>query len=106
MKETIEQHMAAFDRIVAEARALKERKQKDYNSAEAPVEAWSFLGLKGIFVDLSRKYFRLLNLVWYSKQPEIKSETVRDTLLDMANYSINAIILLEREEKEKANNGV
>lgn len=60
-------------------------------------ETWKRLGLQGIYVKLFIKEGRLNNLVWGNKTPELKDESVRDTLIDMACYAIYGILCLDEE---------
>ena len=60
-------------------------------------ETWKRLGLQGIYVKLFIKEGRLNNLVWGNKTPELKDESVRDTLLDMACYAIYGVICLDEQ---------
>lgn len=60
-------------------------------------ETWKRLGLQGIYVKLFIKEGRLNNLVWGNKTPELKDESVRDTLIDMACYAIYGVLCLDEE---------
>jgi hypothetical protein len=61
------------------------------------IPAW-----KGCAIRIGDKFSRLMSFV---KQEElkVKDESIRDTLIDMANYAIICAILYD-ETKEKDNN--
>lgn len=65
------------------------------------VPAW-----KGCLVRITDKYSRLCNLAKKIDDPEykdaIKMENLEDTLIDLANYSILCIILLNERNKRNA----
>lgn len=82
---------SAFNRILQEMTNIWVKKQHDYGSNN-----WHYLGLKMRFPDILRKCKRLETLVWEEKEPKV-SETIRDTLLDLANYAVIAIMTYDRE---------
>jgi len=53
------------------------------------------LGMKMRFADIYRKYCRIKSIVWDEKEIKVSDETVRDTLIDLANYSVIAIMQLD-----------
>ena len=53
---------------------------------------FQYLGTRGIFADVNRKYRRLKNLVWDSNK-NTSNETTKDTWLDLAVYSVFGMIL-------------
>ena len=82
--------------ICAELHALYDRKNRDYGDAFH----LSYLeeGMAMPRIRLSDKLNRFKTL---SKNPEaqaVHSESIRDTLLDLANYAIMTILELEGEE--------
>lgn len=58
-------------------------------------ETWARLGLLGLYVKIFIKEGRLNQLIWKRKTPVVKDESVRDTLLDMANYCVYSVIALD-----------
>jgi hypothetical protein len=80
----------------AEARNLRLRKQNDYGAT------WQVLGLRGIFVHLLTKVQRLKQLVWHQTKQQVADESVRDTLIDLLNYSLISLYLLETANMEGA----
>lgn len=80
-----------FRRICAEMISVYHDKNLDYgNSFGESVEEF---GLTASVIRIGDKYRRLKALA--TKQPRVKDESVKDTLLDMANYAIMTLIELE-----------
>ena len=97
----LELHKALCDR----AREITKAKGHDYSGADdtlANLKAVAALGLcsaeKGVLVRLCDKFKRLSRLVGDGAAPQVKDESVEDTILDMLNY----LILLAALRKEKA----
>ena len=70
--------------------ALTEKKSADYG-----VECWQALGLKSVFTDINRKYWRLKNLIWHGNPAKVSDENIEDTLLDLANHCLQGLLLLK-----------
>jgi hypothetical protein len=68
---------------------LFERKDRDYGPGNLSV-----MGLPGVVVRISDKTARLVNIV-NSGQHAVKEETVVDTLRDLANYAIIAVLMAQ-----------
>lgn len=79
--------------ICAEMNALYERKNADYgDSFHKSYEEW---GLPMAAIRLGDKYSRFCNLI---KHPaKVEDESIRDTLIDLANYSILTVMELDKE---------
>lgn len=71
-------------RIQRERLALAKRKNRDYSSR---IDNVGLQGLEGIAVALLNKSTRLFSLVLGRGSAAIKSEKVRDTLMDAGNYA-------------------
>lgn len=93
-----------FYEILKEIAELHDRKNHDYSKQDDPLSnlrACTQLGLTpfmGVMVRLQDKWARLVNFV-KKGQLKVKDESVKDTLMDNAVYSILAIILLEEDEE-------
>jgi hypothetical protein len=89
-----------FYQLLDEIAELHSRKNHDYAKTDEPLsnfrqcEAFGIPAWKGILVRLSDKWSRLTQLAG-GKVP--KNESLRDTLIDNAVYSLLAILLLEDE---------
>ena len=75
-----------------EARTLFEKKNKDYG------DAFANYGPIGVIVRLGDKINRLSSIT-DSNISLVKTETVRDTLIDLHNYAAMAIMLLDENKK-------
>lgn len=76
-----------FQRLTIEILNLFIRKSKDYENN------WKIGGPEGVEWQIFRKFIRL----WQNRNNEnINNESFRDTLIDLAVYSIMRTILLDR----------
>ncbi len=75
----------AYDRISAELRAIYIAKNADYGDSFSA--AWREWGIISALVRMDDKMRRLKNLVKHDARVD---ESIRDTLLDLANYAIMA----------------
>ena len=93
-----------FHALLAELAALHDRKNYDYAQDQDPlsnfrkslalgVEPW-----RGILVRMSDKWSRIEQLTT-GKVP--KNESLRDSLIDTAAYSLLAILLLDEQERRE-----
>ena len=101
--------MAASERyfeLLQEAADLHRRKNAGYAGADNPdpwanfrmSEAFGVNALDGCLVRLSDKYIRITNLRRNSANEQV-GESIKDTLRDLAAYSLIAICLLEEQEQ-------
>lgn len=74
------------------------KKNKDYGDSFG--EMFQELGIITAVTRIGDKYGRLKNLVKVGER-QVKDESIRDTLLDMANYCIMTVMELEIQEREK-----
>jgi cytochrome c biogenesis factor len=82
-----------FNRITAEMAAILRRKNSDYGGT---VDNISITGLTGISVRVLDKAMRLYNLTKSQEsQQQVKEESIRDTLIDLANYCVIGVMLLD-----------
>ena len=87
-----EQQFREFKEIINAMYELHVKKNADYGSDNIGT-----LGEKGIYVRIWDKVSRLKELVWEGKNPQVKDETINDTLIGLAIYSI--IMLIYRSGK-------
>jgi len=85
-----------LNNIQLEALNLFEKKNKDYG------DAFTQDGVIGVLVRLGDKINRLKNIS-NNNITLVKTETLRDTLIDLHNYSAMAVMLLD-ENRDKNNN--
>lgn len=98
-----------FYEIVWEMCELVEKKNKAYAGEKSlaafeECERWGLPAWKGSLVRLGDKYSRLVNLVKNMSRQEyqdvIEMERLEDTLLDLANYAVFTLVLLEKETRK------
>lgn len=79
-----------FKKVVDEMIALKSKKAGDY------ANSWRALGLQGLLYQIARKFSRL----WINKdkKEDLNCEMYRDSLIDLAVYSIMAIQLIDEND--------
>lgn len=74
------------------------RKNRDYGSSVT--DTYEKFGLTSFLVRLSDKLNRVTNLTLNNKDNLVKDEKIQDTLMDLANYSILALIEMKMEEDQ------
>jgi len=79
---------------------LLQNKGHDYSGDEDALANFRRHGLRGIIVRLGDKYERLNSLVWKSQDAKVAGEKVEDTLVDLINYALLALVVKEEEEPE------
>ena len=89
---------ARHEAICQELNDLYDRKNRDYGDSYH--ESWLDFGLPMADIRLGDKFRRLKS---FAKNHEmlVKDESVRDTLMDMANYAIMTIMEIDRAKEEK-----
>lgn len=85
-----------FKQITEEMQELCKRKNSDYGSSVN--DTYKRYGLVSYLVRMEDKINRVRNLV-LNKDQKVEDEKIRDTLMDLANYSILAIIDMENENE-------
>lgn len=83
-----------FDGICRDLMALHARKNKDYGNATH--ESYEEFGLISYVIRLNDKMKRLKSLTKTGVEQEVKSESIEDTLMDLAAYAIMAIESLRK----------
>ena len=73
--------------LCEEALALMKLKNQDYACLDDPFKNFRYFGEIGILVRMSDKLARLRSFV-ENKQLAVKTESIRDTTLDLINYSV------------------
>lgn len=93
MSNNVSRHQA----VCNELNALYEKKNKDYGDSFHT----SFIeeGLAMARIRLSDKLSRFKNLTKSKDGQAVKDESVRDTLIDLANYAIMTVMELDEQCK-------
>ena len=79
------------EKIQAEALSLFKRKNEQYGNAFAKY------GTVGVMIRMGEKINRFLSVSSLKIELKEEEETMRDTLLDLLNYSSMAIMLLDEK---------
>jgi hypothetical protein len=85
----VERHAKVLDEMHASYAA----KNHDYGNSFS--ELYQEFGLLSSVIRLSDKLGRLKTLL--KAEPKVKDESIRDTLLDMANYCVMTIMEMDKE---------
>jgi len=92
MVNSTDEMLAECDSIYSEMKEITRSKSNDYG-----VECWQILGIKGVFADLNRKYWRIKNIIWDGNDETVKDEKIYDTVLDLANHCLQMAIYLRHK---------
>ena len=84
--------------LLDEMHDLYIRKNRDYGSSVT--DTYEKFGLTSFLVRLSDKLNRVTNLTLNNKDNLVKDEKVQDTLMDLANYSLLALIEIKMDENK------
>jgi len=79
----------AFKRLISEMKSTFAAKNADYGNA------FRFWGIPGLVVRIGDKYLRLTQLTQKGYKRKVKEEKVPDTALDLANYGIMLLMILD-----------
>jgi hypothetical protein len=94
MDNTIEANHKQFLEVMRECESLRRKKVDDYGLT------YRDFGYVGVLVKLGDKYGRVKNLYEKSLKGEKPNfETSRDSLIDLVNYTIMAIMELDSQNK-------
>ncbi len=90
-----------FDTHIAKAAGYSGQDNPDTWANFREAEAWGLTPAQGCLVRMGDKYRRVQNLLRNPDNDRV-GEPVHDTLMDLANYALIAICLLEEEELASA----
>lgn len=88
---------AGMTSVMNEQRQLARKKNNDYAFA---VDNIGITGKLGLAVRLFDKVCRILSLV-SSKKQLVKDESIRDTAIDVANYAVFLVMVLDGKWNKK-----
>jgi hypothetical protein len=77
---------------------VQAKKGRDYGEEKDGLRNLRRRGRKGVVARMGDKLTRLENLIESGREPEVKDETIEDTLIDLANYCLLLIILMWDED--------
>ena len=84
-----------FDSIAKDICDLHRKKNSDYG--DAAYESYKEFGITSYVIRLGDKYRRLQSLTSPGKEQQVKSESIQDTLMDLAAYAIMAIEAINKK---------
>ena len=84
----------AFEDIAIELRNIYDAKNRDYGDSFS--QSFNEEGMAMVRIRLGDKLNRLKNLTRGAEQ-QVKDESVRDTLMDLANYAIMTVMELDKK---------
>ena len=97
-QERAETKQQRFRQMTDEMANLYEKKNADYGDSFG--DTYQRLGLVSAVTRIQDKCNRLCNLAVNKGGQQVKDESIRDTLIDMANYAIMTLIELDEEATE------
>lgn len=89
----------AFRKLATGIADLYERKNKDYGDSFG--RTYAQFGIISALTRISDKYNRICELGMSGEQ-KVKDEAIRDTLLDLASYSLMTVIELDKRKEQGA----
>ena len=85
-----------FEQVTSEMRELYKQKNHDYGNSFG--RSFQKYGLISAITRISDKWERIDSLT--QKQAEVKDESIRDTLIDLANYCVMTIMELDKKKAD------
>lgn len=95
---SLEERVKRHKEIVEELNRVYEQKNTDYGDSFA--ESVREFGIVAALTRISDKYNRFKRLALGNRNL-VGDESIRDTLLDMANYCIMLSMILEKDEEQQ-----
>jgi hypothetical protein len=88
----VEKHME----LCKELNDTYERKNRDYGNSFS--DTYQKLGIISAVTRITDKYNRLVSLCMKPEEErKVKDESIKDTLMDMANYCLMTVLEIEKE---------
>ena len=97
--------MTNFDQVLAELKAMHDRKQTDYGRTSDPfanVRASEDFGIAGWIGAMTRANDKMRRLQKFAAEGNLANESVEDSLIDLAVYAIIGLILFREQKREQA----
>ena len=104
MQRSAEGQHARYRELLDRMWEMHHAKGADYSGAQDTLrnlrecERFGVSAVLGTLVRMSDKWQRVTNLLGSGQGPAVKAESVKDTLLDLAAYSLLEILLIEETE--------
>lgn len=97
-------HSQAFHELLKVIGDLHDRKQADYGRSDDPfanVRASEDFGIPGWVGAIVRGNDKMRRLQAAARGSEMKNESIEDSMLDLACYSLIALVLFEQERNNR-----
>lgn len=94
----VERHKRLCDAL----NRIYDKKNHDYGDSFS--KTYKELGIISAVTRITDKYNRLVSLARGAEQ-KVREESIRDTLLDMANYCIMTVMEIDKESREVDKDG-
>lgn len=93
---TLEKRSERFKQLMEKMFEVQDAKGRDYGEDHDGLRNLRRRGQQGVVARMGDKLSRLESLIG-KKEVSVKNESIEDTLIDLANYSLLLIILREDE---------
>lgn len=103
--------MKTFEEILQRMAEIHAAKAHDYSPGEDTLGNFTECRRVGVaphigcFIRLQDKYTRACNLI-QGVEAAVRDETIEDTLIDMANYAILTLLLIDDRPKAEPSEGI
>lgn len=90
-----------FEEVLTEMAALHRKKNQDYGLDDDPfanVRASEEFGIPSWLGGIVRANDKMTRLKTFARKRHLENETVEDSLLDLANYAVIALVLYRQTE--------
>jgi ABC-type phosphate transport system substrate-binding protein len=94
-----EQLIIEFDNVLSKMKDIVRKKNNDYTSNINAFKNFEEFGTYGFLVRMNDKLSRLKNLILNNKNPYV-NESLEDTLIDLANYSVLLFLYLKTDGRK------
>ena len=91
---THDKYLERFKTVLDEMYETTRKKNSDYASPQDAFRNFREFGAVGILVRMSDKYARLKTALWEKREFQV-NESIKDTAIDLAVYSILLLLMLE-----------
>lgn len=96
---SMEERTRQFTELTQKMIEVQSKKGRDYGEENDGLRNLRRRGPVGVVMRMGDKLSRLESLVG-KRNPDVEDESIEDTLIDLANYSLLLIILMRDEAKK------
>ena len=99
---TMQERTEQFIELTKTMIALQATKGNDYGEQSDGLRNLRRRGATGVVARMGDKLARLESLIGSGRDPAVVEESIDDTCIDLANYSLLLIILLRNQKERRA----